>query len=258
VSSVLVSQVGTLDLFDLEVIGQYYGRDFLPYPFMQTQRTPFATVDEATAHGDAVLDRFHYGDLGIFADCVYGYANSDIRVECHVQHIPADTPSVRVAACRIGELGFFGAQRPDTDMIDIYTLSPYDLSAAVCDELPLTQPGRHSRIVVPEYAPKSRDDFDTGDFVIHHTREVPADVTIPASDVSAYSTVQSHWLPTRQWGFDGRKSSVVWIRVIDDGDYMYAPDFSHAVPMTKVALHQRVDELIAEDVAILREFRRDG
>jgi hypothetical protein len=25
-------------------------------------------------------------------------------------------------------------------MIDIYTLSPYDLSAAICDELPLTEP----------------------------------------------------------------------------------------------------------------------
>ena len=48
-SSVLVSQVGTMDLFDLKVIGQYYGRGFLPYPFMQTQRTPFATADEATA-----------------------------------------------------------------------------------------------------------------------------------------------------------------------------------------------------------------
>ena len=89
-------------------------------------------------------------------------------------------------------------------------------------------------------------------------REATTDVTIPASEVSAYSTVQSHWLPTRKWGFDGRKNSVVWIRVIDDGDYMYAPDFSHAVPMTAMALHQRVDELIAEDVAILREFRSDG
>ena len=33
-TSVLVSQVGTLDLLDLKVIGQFYGRDFLPYPFM--------------------------------------------------------------------------------------------------------------------------------------------------------------------------------------------------------------------------------
>jgi hypothetical protein len=224
---------------------------------MQTQATPFATTDEAAAYGNSVLDRFHYGDLGVFADCVYGYANADIRVECHVQYIPADTSSVRLCAYRVGELGFFGAQRPDADMIDVYRLSPYELSAAVCDELPLTQPGRRSRIIVPEYAPKPRNAFDTGDFVIHHASEAPAEVTIPASEVSVYSTVQSHWLPTRRWGFDGRKSSVVWIRVIDDGDYIYARDFSHAVPMTGPPLHRRIDELIAEDIAILREFRRD-
>ena len=256
-SSVLVSHVGTLDLFALKAIGKFYGRDFLPYPFMIKQGMRFATADEATAYGNAALDRFHYGDLGIFTDCVFGYAHADIRVECHVQYIPADTPSVRVTAYRIGELGFFAAQQPDADEVDIYTLSPYDLGAAVCDELALTQPGRHPRIVVPEYAPKPRAEFDAGDFDVQHTLEASSEVIIPASEVSAYSTVQSHWLPTRNWGFDGRKSAVVWIHIIDDGDYMYAPDFSHAVPMTKAALNLRVDELIAEDVEILREFRRD-
>lgn len=256
-SSVLVGQVGTLDLLDLKEIGKFYGRDFLPYPFMLKQGPRFATADEAEAYGNSVVDRFHYGDLGIFADCVFGYANADIRVECHVQYIPADTPSVRVAACRIGELGFFGAQRPDADLVDIYTLSPYDLGAAVCDELALTQPGRHPRIVVPEYAPEPQAEFDTGDFEVQHTLETSSEVIIPAKEVSAYSTVQSHWLPTRDWGFDSRKNAVVWIRIIDDGDYIYAPDFSHAVPMTRPALNLRIDELIAEDVEILREFRRD-
>jgi hypothetical protein len=257
VRSVLVGHVGTLDLLDLQVIGSLYGRDFLPYPFMFTRPSRFAMADEASAYARAVPDRFHHGDLKVFAECVFGYADADIRVECHVQYIPADTASVRVIAYRTGQLGFLAAQQPDTDRIDFYTVSPYDLGAAICEELWLTQPGRHSRIVVPKYAPKTRADFDTGDFAVHHTLEMPTAVTIPAGEVSAYSRVQSHRIPRRDWGFDGRKKAVLWIRVIDDGEYIYVPDLSHAVPMTKPALNQRIDELISEDVAVLRELRGD-
>jgi hypothetical protein len=246
--------VGTLDLLDLQAIGSFYGLDFLPYPFMFTQRSRFAMADEASAYVASVPDRFQHGDLNVFAGCVFAYANADIRVECHVQYIPADVPSVRVIAYRSGQLGFFAAQDPD-DRIEVYTLSPYDLGAAICDELSLTQPGRHPRIVVPKYAPKPQAIYDTGDFVVQHVREAPTEVTIPAHEVSAFSTVQSHWRQPRDWGFDRHKNAVVWIRIIDDGDYIYAPDHSHAVPMTKQILNRRIDELIAQDVATLREFR---
>jgi hypothetical protein len=50
---------------------------------------------------------------------------------------------------------------------------------------------------------------------------------------------------------------VVWVRIYDDGEYIYVPDHSHARPMTKSLLHEQIDRLIADDVAILREFRRD-
>jgi hypothetical protein len=257
VSSVLVSQVGILDLLDLNTISEFYGRDFLPYPFMFTQPSRFATRDEALAYASAVPDRFNHGDLSVFMQCVAAYDAADIRVECHIQYIPADTPSVRVMAYRTGQLGFFTQQRPDADLIDIYTVSPYDLGAATCEAVSLTQPGRHPEIVIPEYAPRDGAEFDTGAFVVRHRQASRTEVTIPVNEVTAYATVQSHWRPTRKWGLDHGKRAVVWVRIYDDGEYIYVPDHSHARPMTKSLLHEQIDRLIADDVAILREFRRD-
>jgi hypothetical protein len=257
VSSVLISQVGTLDLLDLNAISEFHGRDFLPYPFMFTQPSRFATRDEALAYASMVPDRFHHGDLNVFMGCVAAYDAADIRVECHVQYIPADTPSVRVVAYRTEQLGFFTQQRPDADLIDIYTVSPYDLGAAVCEAVGLTQPGRHREIVIPEYVPRGGAEFDTDAFVVRHGLASRTEVTIPASEVTAYATVQSHWRPTRKWGPDPGKRAVVWVQICDDGEYIYVPDHSHARPMTKSVLHEEIDRLIADDVAILREFRRD-
>jgi hypothetical protein len=37
-----------------------------------------------------------------------------------------------------------------------------------------------------------------------------------------------------------------------------APDFTVAQPMPEAQLAQRIDRLIADDVAILRQYRRDA
>lgn len=254
----LISQVGTLDLVDLNAISQYFGRDFMPYPFMFTQGPRFATRDDAVAYADAVLERFNYGDLQVFVECAAAYDAADIRVECRVQYIPADTPSQRVIAYRTGHLGFFAAQRPDEDVVDIYTVSPYDLGAAIAEAVSLTQPGVHPAIVIPEYVPRGKAEFDEDPFDVRHRSASASEITVPASEVTAYSTIQSHWRPTRKWGLDRGKRALVWVRVGDDGDYIYAADQTHARPMTRAFLHEQVDRLIADDVAVLREFRRES
>jgi hypothetical protein len=246
-----------MSLLDLKVFSEFDGRPFLPYPFMFTQPTPYATLDEASAYKATVPDRFLHGDLRSLVECTAAYLDSDIRVECHVQYIPAETPSVRVAACRAGQLGFFGAQRPDEDVVDVYTVSPYDLGAAVAEAVPLEQPGGHSAIVVPEFASRRGGQFAPEAFSVNDRSAPSAEVRILARDVTVYSTVQSHWRPTRKWGFDRGKAALVWIRVKDDGDYVYVPDGSHARPMNESMLQDRIDRLIADDIAILREFRRD-
>ena len=247
--------VGALDLLDLDAINDYHGRDHLPYPFMITQPSRFTTQDEAAAYATTVPDRLNHGNLKSFFEYVTTYPIADIRVEFRVQYIPADTPSVRIMAHREGERGFFGAQRADADVVDVYTLSPYDLGAAICDAVPFTAPGRHSRIVVPEYAPISRNVFDTGDFDVRDRVVLRSEVTIPASAVTAYATVQSHWYTSRNWGLDRAKQAAVWIRIHDDGEYIYAPDASCATPMTREVLHKRIDRLIGDDAVLVRRLR---
>jgi hypothetical protein len=262
VSDVLLRHVGSIDLLDLRVIGEFQGWDGLPFPFMFTKPTRFATENAAFAYSISVPDRFKHGDLSVFGACIAAYVQADIRVECHVQYIPADTPSVRVMAYRTGDSGYFMTQLPDADVVDVYTVSPYDLGAAVSDAVALTQPGRHPKIVIPKFAARPAANFDTngyhgGSFVIRDEVVSPAEVAIAATDVSAYSTVQSHWRPARNWGLDHRKPFARWVRVNDDGDYVDAPDHTFATPMSKPALTTEINRLIADDIADLREFRGD-
>lgn len=256
-TSVALNHVGAIDLLDLSIIGEFHGRNFLPYPFMFTRPAEFASAEEASYYANSVPDRFRYGDLLKFHDCAATYAEADIRVECHVQYIPSDTPSVRCVAYRRGDLGFVATQRPDADVVDAYTVSPYKLGAAICDFVSFDQPGRRSSIVVPEFVPQGHAEFDDGDYIVRDVMDSPTDVIVPQTEVSVYSTIQSHWRPTRQWGPDRSKATIVWIRVRDDGDYIYEPEYACARPMTESILEQRIDQLISDDVAILREFRRE-
>jgi hypothetical protein len=223
---------------------------------MFTRPSEFASAEEASIYASSVPDRFRYGDLLKFYDCARTYVDADIRVECHVQYIPSDTASVRMVAYRRGELGFLATQRPDADVIDVHTVSAYELGAAICNFVSLDRPGRSSSIVVPEFVPRGRAEFDDGDYIVRDVMDSPTDVVVPQSEVAVYSTVQSHWRPTREWGPDRNKASIVWIRVRDDGDYVYEPQYACARPMTEPILQQRIDQLISDDVASLREFRR--
>jgi hypothetical protein len=260
VNGVLLSQVGSIDLLDLLVIGEFQGCEGLPFPFMFTQPGRFATENAASAYAISVPDRFKHGDLSVFRACAEAYMHADIRVECHVQYLPPDTPSARVMAYRTGGSGYFTTQRPDADVVDVYTVSPYDLGAAISDAVRLAGPGRHPKIVIPKFAPRPLADFDTdahdsGAFAIRDEVVPSAEVTVPATDVSAYATVQTHWRPTRRWGLDRGKPFLRWVRVNDDGDYIYAADHTCATPMTKSALTAEIDRLIAHDIADVRDLR---
>jgi EspG family len=249
-------KIGSIDLLDLDIISRFYGRDFLPYPFMFTQPSRFSWHDEYVEYARSVPDRFNHGDLAIFQECAGSYANADIRVECHVQYIPADTASVRVVAARRDQAGFLAKQRPDEDVIDVYEVSPYLLGPAVADSVALEKPGRRSAIVIPEYAPVSANADAPEDFTIHQTIEgASSAVEVARAEVTAYGTVQTHWRPTRHWGIDPGKSAAVWVRIKHDGDYLYQPDFSEARPMSRPMLAERIDQLISEDVKALRQFR---
>ncbi len=248
--------VGSISLLDLDIISRFYGRDFLPYPFMFTQPSRFSWHDEYVDYAAPVPDRFNNGDLAVFEECAASYAYADIRVECHVQYIPADTPSVRLVAFRLDQLGFLAKQRPDEDIIDIYELSPYLLGPAIAESAALDKPGRRSAIVIPEYTRASNGAPTPEDVTIHHTTDGESGITtVRAGEVTAFGTAQSHWRPTRRWGVDRGKTFAAWVRLKDDGEYLYKPDFSEARPMSQPNLAERIDRLITEDVRALRQFR---
>ena len=248
-------KVGSISLLDVDIISKFYGREFMPYPFMFTQPSRFSWKDEYDEYARSVPDRFTNGDLAVFQQAGVAYANADIRVECHVQNIPADSASVRVVAARRDQIGFLATQRAD-DVIDVYELSPYLLGPAVAESAALKKPGRHSAIVIPEYASAPGNTSSSEDVSIHHTVDAhPDTTTVPRAEVTAFGTVQSHWRPTRRWGLDRGKNAAIWVRIKDDGDYLYTADSSAAKPVSQPILAERIDRLITEDVKALRQFR---
>jgi len=259
-------KVGSIDLLDLDIISKAAGRDFLPHPFMFTQPSKFNLHREYVAHARLVLDRYTNGDLQVIQECAASYADADIRVESSVQYIPADTPNVRVLSYRLDQKGFLAKQRPDEDVIDFYELSPYLLGSAVAESAALKKPGRRSAIIIPEYRqlprlfPEGAFTSDNAgaseDFSIHHEiNDEPSGTHVPRTEVTVFGTVQSHWRLARSWGVDRGKDFAVWVRIKDDGDYVYKADFSAATPVTVPVLGERIDRLISDDVKAIRQFR---
>ena len=250
-------EIGALDLLDLQLINERYGRDLQPYPFMLTRPTRFEFVDEVTRYATQLPDRLRSGDLSMFARCLEAWVHADVTVTGHVQYIPADTPSVRVLAFRTGQSGYLVEQQANADLVDIYAVSPFELGAAVTKAMCLDKPGRHPRITIPEYMPTRSASMDTDDVVVRHDVSATSGVAVSASQMSAYAKVQSNWRPTGDWGIDPRTESLTWMRMKGDGDYLGTPDDSAGIPLTAALLCERIDELIAADLERLREARGD-
>jgi hypothetical protein len=256
-TTVITNHIGTLDLLDLDLAGERQGRDTLPYPFRYTRPTRFPYLDQTRAYATTLPERMRTGDLATFQRFFETLWNFDIEVACHVQYMGSSSVCGRALAVRRGQHGFLAVQPPDADVVDVYPVSPYDLGAAITEAAGLSQPGRHRRIVVPEFSTdRVRVERDEDSPVVIRQRRVQtAEIRVPQSAVSAYATVQSRWLPSRSWGPDPQKPALIWISVEGDGDYAYTDDRSHAVPMTREALQECTDRFIASDIALLRESR---
>ena len=248
-------EVGALDLLDLQLMNERYGRDSLPYPFMLTRPTRFEFLDELARYAAQLPDRLRSGDLSAFARCLDAWPHADVTVVGHVQYVPADTSSIRVLAFRTGQAGYLLEQRADADVVDVYTVSPFELGAAISTAMRLEEPGRHPRIVNPEYVPIRPANVEEDDVVVRHGMSTEPGAKVSVSQLAAYGQVQSNWRPVREWGIDARKESLVWVRIEDDGDYLGAPDRSSGIPLTLALLRERIDGLIATDVELLREAR---
>jgi hypothetical protein len=253
---VVLRRIGEISLRDLSAIGRIQGREGLPYPFACTH-----PHDRHDKRASAVADELEHGELSVFRDWTDAYVVAEIWVACRVHHSDPDSADRRILAYRAGETGYLGTQRNYKDVVEVSALAALDLGAAIAGSVGLTQPGTRPRIVVPGYV----DIFGRGDATGYDSRDDEYSVQVaaerssqPAHDVvaddqvTAVATVQSRWQPPRRWGVDWTKNYVACIQVEGDGDYIYTPDFSHAVPVTEQLLGGRIDRLIAEDVSTLR------
>jgi hypothetical protein len=246
--------VGSVSVGDLTAISDYYGRDFIPFPFMQTLNSPLSP-EEVAMHDMSVIDRFKNGEMREVQDWAMSYVRCDIRVEAHVQFLASDKTSVRVVAHRTGSKGYF-AQQTEDDVVEIFSLSPYEIGEAVATSMALSKPGCHDAVMIPEYQVRQGNQDESSEVSIKaalHTGDAIAKVS--RQDLDAIASVQSHWRPVRRWGVDRRKPAVFWVRPKGDGDYVFSSDYSLARPLSQPQLVTQINRLIAADIARLREFR---
>lgn len=242
----MLRRVGGIELADLAAICELQGLEHLPHPFFTG-----AWLPRGDTSGTTVDQRFADGDLHVFQCWMDAYRSADIWVESVVHFASRETPVMRILAHRTGESGFFSSQRPGEGVVDIFTLSPYELGAAVAASVGLTTPGKNARIVVPGFLPNR--DHDAADRKLGRRGQTEA--VVVEDDVTAFGVIQSHCQPAREWGLDWGRKYVAWVRVRDDGEYIYSLDSSHAAPVTPAVLGVRIDQLIAGEVAVLRERR---
>lgn len=253
---VSLKRLGQLEIVGVEAISESYGRDFMPHPFAHTQSSPFTGLDGYTRYSRELIERINNGDLGGLKDWFADYVSADLRVECVID--TNDQPRRRLLAHRRGSAGYLAIQQTDEDIVDVYSLAPNQLGAAIAASADLTDPGEHATIVIPEMAGKqpARNE-NTGQVSVHiqPTTATGGTVAVSSTEITTFARVQSRRRPARDWGFDRDKKAVVWVRIDEDGDYVYAPGYKYLTPVTTRDLAQRIDQLITEDVAAIREAR---
>lgn len=246
--------VGEIGLDDLAAVCRSSGQDGLPYPLGPSH--PHRQHDGSVA---VVVDRGHGVDLNAFREWTDAYVAADIWVSCRVHHSSAAIPDRRIFAHRAGDAGFLASQHGND--VAVSAMSAFNLGVAVAGSVGLTEPGSHQRVVVPGYVGYFADPIaveDSDDDSVRSVRvaadqpSAPAHSVVADDEVTAIATIQSRWQPARRWGVDWTKNLIACVHADADGDYIYAPDFSHAVPVTEQSLGERIDRLIADDISALR------
>lgn len=259
-----LKHVGSVALIDLIGMCDESG-DGVPFPFWRYEREPYwGELEPASV---PFVERVR-GELRHLREWVETYRDADIWVECRLKPFAPGNPAVRLIAHRAAEAGFIAVQRPGVEVVDVYRLSPLDLGAAVAGLAGLTQPGRRPAIRIPGFLEnfigqtdelRRVDDFDDDrglDVNVRDRTTGPGASTIAEfDDVMLMATVQSRCEPSEVRGVNWARDVVVWVRIEGDGDYVYTPDRSRAVPVTAQTLRTRIDDLIAADVAVLRRRR---
>lgn len=246
--------VGDIEATDLRILFEACGAEFLPYPIAQYGARSMGSAEHYARHAAAVLAAFRDGELSKLApplDLVL--SNPDLRVEYYAHDLERDKPIHRVAAFRRGDHACLLRQVGVDDRVEINTLSPFDIGAAIADMTPALRQGRHPAVIVDGYTSIAEATSASTDI----TQRVSGVGNLPrfgTSDLSAFGSVQSSWRPARQWGRDPDKELIRWVYTGGDS-YLVERDGSWARPVGLDMLRNRIDEGIAVDVAAIRANR---
>lgn len=126
--------------------------------------------------------------MGTFPEFDHGgsLVRSDVCVECRVHSLGAHTLDLRLHALRAGESGFVAGQTREqdgVDVVDIYSVAPDALAAAIAESVGLVGAGAHPRIAVagggsrlPKKTPETLEEFDDLGFPVRRAEsdEMPA------------------------------------------------------------------------------------
>lgn len=247
-----------ITLPELNAISEHYGREFIPYPFFYNTLSPHPTMAEEIDYRNSVLTRYKLGELPFFREWFDSYLKADIWVEARLHCAATDTTSL-VMTHRTGNSGYFSIQRHGDNFIEARSISPYDIGPAIARVAQFTKPGSRQAINLPGDIPVERSFIEAEDpqsVSVSVSKEPDRpDITYVDARTPAAGMAQSHWQPSRRWGYDAEKPFVKWATVAADGDYISTRDLSHWTPMTSEVLTRRIDELIASDVRAVRAAR---
>lgn len=152
-----LKHVGSVALNDLIGMCGESG-DGVPYPLWRPERQPYwGELAQASVPFAERVD----ADFGHLREWVKTYREADIWVECRLKPFAPEISTVRLIAHRAGDAGFVAVQRPTAEVVDVYTLSPLDIGAAIAGLTGLAQPGRRSAICIPGFL-ENFGDHDLG------------------------------------------------------------------------------------------------
>ncbi|GAA2552832.1 hypothetical protein [Mycolicibacterium diernhoferi] len=243
--------VCTIAVVDLEAACALYGRDDLPQPLGRSR--PVGSVWLLSR--EPVRERLGDGDLRDVRNWVEALARAEATVACRVSFSDEGGPDFRLHGLRAGESSFVAVQRRDdegVDVVDIHRVTSYALAGVIAESVGLVGPGRHVRVAVSgggdrlPPAPAAVDEYDDFGFLIPSAEPGDAALSVvDARDVAAIGTVRTWQDRHRHWGDDANSHVLQWIRVAEDGDYLYAPGgVGYAEPLDVELLRTCVEELI--------------
>lgn len=254
----MTTTLGTVNVAELQAISQHMGSARLPYPF--TPRTPskYLYEHDLVAFRRDVLQRLDDGAFDHLRQWIdVQMCDADLRIEC--VFVRDTTPTLQnVCATRKRETGFIAVQDSE-DVITVSELSAYELGSALAAMANMAEkPGRHERVTIPELniRGRPRPPARAGVILDQVSADVDTTVEIAPDQLVAGAEIQSTFGRRNRWGRDIDKDFVGWIATTT-GDYVVQSPFEFAVPVTRKQLGQRIDRMIAADVARIRALRAD-